>query len=173
MAGQVDPPDVASSVELRVLTADEWQTWREIRLGALAEAPYAFGSKLAAWREAPEERWRARLDLEGSHNLVAFAEGTPVGMATGVPGERPGEAGLISMYVSGAARGRGVGSLLIDAVERWAVARGADTFCLHVVAENHAARRLYERHGLVVTGEVDREAPEDPLEVEMCKRLTD
>ena len=170
MAGQVEPPDVSSTVELRVLTSDEWRTWREMRLEALAKAPYAFGSKLADWRTAPEERWRARLELEGSHNLVAFAGGTPVGMATGVPGERPGQAELISMYVSGSARGRGVGSLLIDAVERWAVARGADTLCLHVVAENHPARRLYERHGLVVTGERDRE-PGEPLELEMCKRL--
>jgi GNAT superfamily N-acetyltransferase len=75
------------------------------------------------------------------------------------------------MYVSASVRGRGVGSLLIQAVEDWAVATGADRLCLHVVAENHPARRLYERHGLAVTGEVAREAAEDPLELEMCKRL--
>lgn len=162
-----------SSAELRVLTADEWQSWRQLRLEALTEAAYAFGSKLAHWAAAPEEQWRARLDLVGSHNLVAFVGGTPVGMATGVPGDRPREAGLISMYVSSSARGQGVGSLLLEAVEDWAVSRGAEILRLHVVAENHPARRLYERHGLVVTGEVDREAPEDPLELEMCKRLAD
>jgi GNAT superfamily N-acetyltransferase len=37
-------------IELRVLTPDDWPVWRELRLAALAEAPYAFGSRLADWR---------------------------------------------------------------------------------------------------------------------------
>jgi ribosomal protein S18 acetylase RimI-like enzyme len=31
-------------IELRELTADDWPLWRELRLAALEEAPYAFGS---------------------------------------------------------------------------------------------------------------------------------
>ena len=162
---------MASGIELRVVTPDDWESWRVIRLWALAEAPYAFGSRHADWEAAPEERWRARLDLEGSHNLVAFVGETPVGMATGVPGDAPGFAGVISMFVGPEARGRGVADLLLGALEAWARDQGATSLCLDVVATNHRARRMYERHGLVVTGEAERESPSDPLELRMCKQL--
>jgi GNAT superfamily N-acetyltransferase len=158
-------------LELRVVTPDEWELWRAVRLQALAEAPYAFGSRLADWETAPAERWRARLALDGSHNLVAQVDGEPVGMATGLPGTETGTVELISMWVSPAARGLGAADALIDAVEQWAVASHALTLCLDVVATNGRALRMYERHGLVVTGEVTPESPGDPLELRMCKHL--
>jgi GNAT superfamily N-acetyltransferase len=156
-------------VELRVLTPDEWETWRVIRLEALAEAPYAFGSRHADWVQAPEDRWRDRLGLAGSHNLVAFMGSTPVGMATGVPDGEAVE--LISMYVGEPARGTGVADALVGGIEDWARARGSARLCLNVRMANTAARRLYERHGLVVTGEAERVSPDDPIELRMCKTL--
>ena len=64
-------------IELRVLTPDDWRTWRRLRLAALAEAPYAFGSRLADWQGDGdrEERWRARLGIPGSFNVVAVLGG--------------------------------------------------------------------------------------------------
>ena len=64
-------------IELRVLTPDDWRIWRRIRLAALAEAPYAFGSRLADWQGDGdrEERWRARLGIPGSFNVVAVLDG--------------------------------------------------------------------------------------------------
>ena len=32
-------------IEVRVLVPDDWRTWRELRLAALAEATYTFGSR--------------------------------------------------------------------------------------------------------------------------------
>lgn len=51
---------------IRVATPDDWREWRTLRLAALRDAPDA---SLADWADAPEERWRAR--LEGSHNVLA------------------------------------------------------------------------------------------------------
>lgn len=153
------------------MTPDDWESWRSIRLQALTEAPYAFTSTHADWHVAPEERWRARLALEDSQNLVAYTDGVPVGMVTGVLADRGGAAALISMYVAPPVRGSGLADALIDGVEAWARGRAATALCLDVMVDNARARRLYERHGFTVSGPVARESPNDPLELRMCKPL--
>jgi GNAT superfamily N-acetyltransferase len=63
-------------------------------------------------------------------------------MVTGTPAARRGAgAELISMWVDPAARGKGVATLLIDAVVTWAAAAGAPRLELSVKAENEPARR--------------------------------
>jgi hypothetical protein len=61
-------------IELRVLSPDDWRVWRELRRAALAEAPEAFGSRLADWQGDGnrEERWRDRPRIPGSCNVVAL-----------------------------------------------------------------------------------------------------
>jgi ribosomal protein S18 acetylase RimI-like enzyme len=142
-------------IELRVLTPDDWPLWRELRLAALAEAPRAFGSRLADWQGAGDrvERWRARLAIPGSHNLVVLLDGRPAGMASGVPGDEDGTAELISMWVSPAARGRGVGDRLIGEVESWARRVPVRLLRLAVAPDNDAALNLYLRNGFRPTGE--------------------
>lgn len=143
-------------IEIRALTPDDWETWRDLRLAALAEAPHAFGSTLADWQGEGdrEDRWRARLGLPGSHNLVATLEAEHVGMASGAPGEDNAVVELISMWVAPAGRGRGVGDALVREVERWARSVGATLLRLEVAAGNDAAAALYERHGFALTGEL-------------------
>ncbi|WP_408899438.1 GNAT family N-acetyltransferase [Nocardioides sp. R1-1] len=143
-------------LELRVLTPDDWPLWRELRLAALAEAPDAFGETLAGWQgeRDREERWRDRLSIPGGRDFVVLLEGRPVGMASGVPGEDEDTIELISMWVSPAARGRGVGDRLIEAVAHWAAEGGARTLRLSVVETNARATALYERNGFVETGEL-------------------
>jgi ribosomal protein S18 acetylase RimI-like enzyme len=146
---------VLGVIELRVLTPGDWPLWRELRLAALAEAPYAFGARLAEWQGEGdrEERWRARLALPGSRNLVALLHGRPAGMASGIPGPDGRTAELISMWVGPGARGQGVGDRLIEAVAEWARRSGARVLRLDVAAGNDAAIALYRRHGFAVTGE--------------------
>ncbi len=139
-------------IELIVLTPDAWPRWRELRLRALAEAPYAFGSRIEDWQDADEARWRQRLGLIGSHNLIALVDGCPAGMASGVPTQEEGAAELISMWVAPESRGRGVGDALIAAVAQWASALGAGELRLDVAAGNPRAIALYVRHGFVDNG---------------------
>jgi ribosomal protein S18 acetylase RimI-like enzyme len=58
-----------------------------------------------------------------------------------------GEIELISMWVSRAARGCGVGEALIGAAATWAIAQGASKLVLKVRAENHFAISLYSKTG--------------------------
>jgi ribosomal protein S18 acetylase RimI-like enzyme len=147
---------IGQVIELRALTPEDWAVWRELRLAALEEAPHAFGSRLADWQGDGDrgERWRARLSLPGSYNLVALLDGRPVGMASGVPAGDGDVVELISMWVAPAARGRGVGDLLVRAVERWARQAHAKVVRLCVADGNEAASVLYRRNGFVETGEL-------------------
>jgi ribosomal protein S18 acetylase RimI-like enzyme len=158
---------------LRVLGTDDWAAWRALRLAALATDPAAFGSRLADWQGAGdrEERWRGRLALAGSHNLLAELDGVPVGMASGIPGEDPAVRELISMWVAPSARGRGVGDALVAAVVAWARAGGAAGIGLAVVVGNDAAVGLYSRHGFAFTGEVAEPSPDGRREARLLYRF--
>jgi RimJ/RimL family protein N-acetyltransferase len=145
-------------IVLRELSAEDWADWRELRLAALREAPHAFGAKLADWQGAgdTEHRWRHRLD-GGSLNLLAAFDGTPAGMAGGMPPDRDGTVELISMWIAPFARGRGVGDALVTAVVQWAEEQGARRVALRVFTDNRHAANLYLRHGFLDRGAVGRE----------------
>lgn len=148
--------------ELHALVPDDWRQWRDLRLQALADAPAAFGSTLAAWQDAGEDRWRQRLAIPGSHNLLAVLDGEPVGMASGVPTD-DGAVELISMWVAPRGRGRGIGGALVAEVERWARSRGATLIRLDVVEGNEAAIGLYLRSGFRFSGDVSSEGSRTEL----------
>jgi ribosomal protein S18 acetylase RimI-like enzyme len=153
-------------VDLRVLSDDDWKLWRELRLAALAEAPYAFGSTLADWQDAGEDKWRDRLRIAGALDLVAFLGEEPVGMASGLPaGPRVVE--VVSVWVSPAGRGHGVGDALMAAIADWAADSGATVVRLAVREDNAAAIRLYERARFVHIGPND----DDPDEILMERSL--
>ena len=162
-------------IELSTLTPDDWAIWRKLRLAALEEAPSAFGSRLADWQgeNDREQRWRVRLSIPGSHNVIAVLDRQPVGMASGVPTEESGVVELISMWVAPAARGLGVGDELVREVERWARGIDAKVLRLAVAPSNRTASALYQRNGFRYTGECGDVLPGDPAQREriMAKTL--
>jgi ribosomal protein S18 acetylase RimI-like enzyme len=142
-------------LEIRELGPADWRLWRRLRLDALAEAPDAFGARLADWQadNDTEARWRGRLSIPGSFNVIAVLDDEPVGMASGVRTSDDGMAELISMWVAPAARGRGVGEALVHEIERWAEDIGMQMLRLRVAEGNLAASALYQRSGFRFTGE--------------------
>jgi ribosomal protein S18 acetylase RimI-like enzyme len=136
--------------ELRRLTAADWREWREIRLAALREAPYAYGSTVAEWEGEgdTELRWRYRL-TEVPFNVMALRDGVPAGIVSGTHPDESGTVELISMWVAPFARGKGVGDELIRAVIAWAEEQDAARVMLAVVSGNTYAAQLYRRHRFV------------------------
>lgn len=64
--------------------------------------------------------------------------------------EEPYEFAYISdLIVVEAFRGRGLGRALLEAAESFANSQGADLVRIGVLAQNHPARRMYERSGFV------------------------
>src|SRR5687767_1541582 len=120
-------------LELRRVECDDWKLWREVRLAALRDAPYAFGSTLAEWTDQgdTQSRWRDRLEAVPL-NLVAIADGTAVGQASGTPIREDGRVEVISMWVAPTSRGQGIGIALLDEIATWAREQGASAILLSV-----------------------------------------
>ena len=158
-------------LDLAQLTPDAWRDYRAIRLTALADAPSAFGSTLAAERLSREVDWRAR--LAGRAQFVVRCRGETVGTAGGIT-DAGAESGaiLVSMWVHPAWRGRGVGDLLVRGVLDWAREQGHTEVRLWVSVGNAAAERLYARHGFVRTGESQPITTDDPARWEFAMART-
>jgi ribosomal protein S18 acetylase RimI-like enzyme len=153
--------------ELRVAGPDDWQALRDIRLDALREAPYAFASTYDREVAFPDQTWQER--TRAGNNVLAFVPelgGGPVGLVASIE-EAPGQLGLVSMWVRPQARGRHVGSALVEAVVEVARTRQLPRVRLWVTESNKAGRRLYERCGFTPTGE-RQPLPSDPALMELA-----
>jgi GNAT superfamily N-acetyltransferase len=141
-----------------------------VRLAALREAPYAFGSTYEAEVGAGEESWRKR--LVNRVRFVAEVDRRVVGTVGAGPGEFSGSAALTALWVDPGFRKQGVGQALNEAVFDWSRRQGFSQVLLWVTEINHQAERLYERQGFVRTGRVMEVRPNEPaLEYEMTKVL--
>jgi len=141
-------------METRQAQAADWETLRQLRLAALADAPDAFASTLEAEVAYPDEVWRQRAE-EGptSANFIARERGGDVGLAAVfAEPDASGRMHLVSMWVDPGYRRQGVARALVGRVVRWAAARRAREVVLWVADHNTAARRLYERIGFQPTG---------------------
>ena len=158
------------TLHIRRIGPDEWQVFRKIRLAALQEAPYAFGSTYDAERAASEGSWRHRLSERT--RFVAEVDGQVVGTVGAGPGEFHDAAALTALWVDPRFRTQGVGTALVEAVVDWAKSQGYSQVLLWVTEVNDKAQRLYEGSGFARTGRVIVVRPSEPaVEYEMTKVL--
>jgi GNAT superfamily N-acetyltransferase len=100
--------------------------------------------------------------------FVVELDGRVVGVAAGGPSTDSAAAVLTTLWVDPAARGTGIGDLLVQTVAEWSRDAGFGRLVLWVADGNVHAERLYERNGFTRTGELIRERQ---VEFEMSKRL--
>jgi GNAT superfamily N-acetyltransferase len=139
------------AVTVRRLRADEADALRDLRLRALQDSPWAFGSSYARELGHGPDWWEARARQIGDVVYVADGAGL-VGMAGGfVPGA-PDTVLLWGMWVAPGARGRGLGRALAESVIGWAGERRVE---LEVTDDERArsAAALYRSLGFEPTGE--------------------
>lgn len=144
---------MTARVDIRVVGADEWQMWRDLRLAALAGSPEAFRADYAYWSGPgdQERNWRARLADRPFNAAVTYA-GTPAGMVSATEADDARVVELHSMWIAPEARGRGAGDAAVGAVVAWAIEQGAASVELSVKAANEPAADLYRRHGFFDLG---------------------
>jgi GNAT superfamily N-acetyltransferase len=146
-------------MQIRRVRADEWRALRDVRLRALEEAPYAFGTRYEEARGRPERwwiEWTARSsEGDGQAFFLAWDGNDPIGIA-GTYLEEDGRRWLISMWTDPAFRAQGVGRALVDTVVALARSAGSAELFLEVTHGNESARLLYERCGFVAMGDGSR-----------------
>ncbi|GAC1504411.1 MAG: hypothetical protein NVS1B3_01130 [Candidatus Dormibacteraceae bacterium] len=136
-----------------------------MRLAALKDAPYAFGSTWENEIDRSEEEWRQ--SVASRLRFVAELEGQVIGVAAGAS-SYTGAAVLTSLWVDAGSRGHGIGDELVNAVLEWAKAAGFSQVILWVTEGNSHAEALYLRNGFFRTGVV---VDEPRREFEMSRRV--
>ena len=145
-----------ASVDLRTMTATEYDAWVRAAIAGYAAAHAAAGSMPAD--TAPELARQEFADLlpqgletEQHHLLVAVSQGVPVGVLwLRVP--PTGDAAFVfDVEVEPSQRGKGYGRAIMLAAESYALALGATALRLHVFGGNTVARSLYESLGYETT----------------------
>lgn len=104
-----------SEITIRALGADEWETYRDVRLRALEESPDAFAASLTQEKQFEEDFWRTR--VERSRRMVAESGDEVVGVVSvgnrSTEDARVGE--LFGLWVTPSLRGQGVAWKLVEA----------------------------------------------------------
>jgi GNAT superfamily N-acetyltransferase len=152
-------------MEVRRAVTGEGNRFRDLRLRALQDAPYAFSSSFERERNRTAEDWEQLAG--GAVIFVAVENDEWMGMVGAyVPDGAPDTVGIWGTWVDPDARGQGLGGLLMSAAIEWARDRGATRIDLSVTDQANDARLLYERIGFTPTGEREPLAS-DPTRVEI------
>jgi len=166
-----NPPKDLNGVQIVLATSEDWERVRDVRVRALEEAPFAFGSRLEEEQDRPESVWRESLERQAAATFLAIRSHETVGLVrTFVEPEDVTSAKLVSMWVAPHARGQGVGRQLVAVVVQWAQDHDATSVQLWVTETNVAARRLYGSCGFVLSGG-QQKLPSDPTLGEVVMRL--
>ena len=164
-------------ITIEPITQQNAFVFKTVRLRALQDAPYAFGSTYARESQFPDSEWLARVERmngERGCGFLAMDGETPCGIVGSfLDQEDATRAHLISMWTAPAYRQHGIGRLLVSAVVEWACKRNARTLVLMVTSNNEPAIRFYERLGFARTGRTEP-YPNDPavIEYEMSRPLS-
>ncbi|QFG68129.1 GNAT family N-acetyltransferase [Ornithinimicrobium pratense] len=176
-------PSADAPVTVIPVSQKDWESYRDLRLEMLLDAPEAFWSQHSQVVDRTEEQWRQAAG--GMPSLQARdAQGTALGTLTVAPrgpgpesekdpSHGPGDVMVLAVYVRPRARGRGVGDQLLRAAEQLAVEQfDAQRLLLHVSELNEPARALYARHGYRPTGQtIDHPRLAGVKELELAKPL--
>ncbi len=145
--------------------------FKAVRLRALQDAPFAFGSTYAREIQLTDADWiarAARWDGEKGAGFLAMDmdNDTVCGMAGSFLNEDDvTQAHLIAMWTAPTHRQQGVGRLLVNAILGWARQRRAITLLLMVTSNNESAIAFYQRLGFTRTGRTEP-YPNDPAVIE-------
>lgn len=141
--------------DLRQSRPHDWPLLKAIRLRALLDSPDAFCATYDEAISFGDEVWIERSSVdpaEGtSTSVLAFDGEVVVGLAVGVLCDDH-RLDVVSVFVIPSHRGSGIARELMEVVEAWGRARGAQDAVLDVEASNERASSFYAALGYLPTG---------------------
>jgi RimJ/RimL family protein N-acetyltransferase len=148
-----ETPQVASQVELRWLTADDWQDLRRMRLAALKDSPRSFLSRYEDELLFTEEQWRTQ--FRRGNWILAYKFGEPIGMVgvTEYSDIPAGDRYLEYLWIAPAMRRTGAGSAFVSMVIDELASARVGSVWLWILDGNHTAGNLYKKLGFTVQGD--------------------
>jgi ribosomal protein S18 acetylase RimI-like enzyme len=145
-------------MEIRVLTESDTDAFLELRLEGLERDPKAFVESPEEHRARPRDITVGRLAAGNDDSFVlgAFEQNRLVGVVGFLRNEKAKyrhKAYIWGMYVTQAARGRGIGrELMRTLLDRARKMPGLEQITLSVTVSQSAAKQLYESLGFEVFG---------------------
>jgi GNAT superfamily N-acetyltransferase len=153
-----DDDRLESTLDLHLLTPNDWRILRTARLRALFDSPHAFTSSYACESGLGEPEWRRMFD--SATWIVAREAEDVIGLARTVgEAERPAPRHIESIWVAPTHRRRGVCRALLCALVEIECSMGVTDLLLWVLEDNRDAQRVYDALGFEPTGERQPMAP--------------
>ena len=151
---------------IRRIKKGEWELFKQVRLAALKEAPYAFGSTYEGALERSTQRWVDQADgsAEGEMRatFLAFSGDCPVGItALYRNANRVNEGEVLQVWVAPDARATGLAQRLVETTLAWAEKQGVETVLATISKSNLGAVAFYEKCGFVLVDEQSRDGDSD------------
>jgi ribosomal protein S18 acetylase RimI-like enzyme len=142
-------------ITIRRIRIGEADLYRQIRLYALQDAPYAFSSTYDAALQRTAESWQEQADSTAGGSdrttFIAFSENIPVGMAALYRRKDNIDQGeLLQVWVSAEYRGKNIALALVDQVFNWAAENNFHRIITGVTNGNTRALGFYKKYGFAV-----------------------
>ena len=137
---------------IRPLAAEDWPRVEEIYREGISTGHATFESHPPSWADFDASRHPVlRLVAVDGDEVLGWAAASPTS-------SRPVYRGVVehSIYVSAAARGRGLGDALLAALIESAEAAGVWTLQAGIFPENTTSLHLHARHGFRIVGRRER-----------------
>ena len=152
-------------ISIRRLQTGEADLFKQVRLMALQDAPYAFPSTYAAAMQRSAESWREQAEgtAQGTDRatFIAFSEDAPIGMAALYRLEDQVDVGeLLQVWISPEYRGTSVAWDLTDAIFKWARENNSHQILAGVTKVNAMAFKFYTKYGFSIQEESSEDHPD-------------
>jgi RimJ/RimL family protein N-acetyltransferase len=137
------------NIEIVTASSNDAKRLRDLRLRALADAPYAFGADYKVESEKLIEYWQDY--LKNTDWCFAVIDGVDIGLLAvdKADADRNSDCWMASWWLEEAYRGQGIPKLMLEWFDKLCIAKGWNKQGLGVWPENERAIAAYMKLGFV------------------------